>query len=175
MNPNLRRLAALLNNIANGELDADQLEKYPSGRALLAALEAVDLELQTTAIKTPSPAPEMDSPWAEKRSEILAALRQCSGNQTRAAKILGISRRTMTSWMTAYRVPRPIRNIDTNSETFAAERARIIAALDQCSGNQTRAAKLLGVSRRTLVSRLVTYQIPRPRKPLAPVPQGPQA
>ncbi len=45
----------------------------------------------------------------------------------------------------------------------AAERQLIIDALDQCAGNQTAAAQLLGMSRRTLVSRLVAYDIPRPR------------
>jgi two-component system response regulator AtoC len=44
------------------------------------------------------------------------------------------------------------------------ERDRIIAALEQCAGNQTRAAKLLGVSLRTLVNRLASYQLARPRK-----------
>ena len=44
------------------------------------------------------------------------------------------------------------------------ERARIVAALEQCVGNQTRAAKLLGISRRTLVSKLGLYDMPRPRK-----------
>jgi two-component system response regulator AtoC len=46
----------------------------------------------------------------------------------------------------------------------ADEKQRIIAALDQCVGNQTRAAKLLGISLRTLVNRLDEYHIPRPRK-----------
>jgi len=45
------------------------------------------------------------------------------------------------------------------------ERARIIDALEQCAGNQTRAAKLLGISRNTLLARLDAYGIPRPRKP----------
>jgi pSer/pThr/pTyr-binding forkhead associated (FHA) protein len=44
------------------------------------------------------------------------------------------------------------------------ERARILAALEKCAGNQTHAAKLLGISRRTLVSRLGEYALPRPRK-----------
>jgi DNA-binding NtrC family response regulator len=44
------------------------------------------------------------------------------------------------------------------------ERSRIIAALDACAGNQTHAARLLGISRGTLVSRLAEYRIPRPRK-----------
>jgi DNA-binding NtrC family response regulator len=46
------------------------------------------------------------------------------------------------------------------------ERDLIIRALDQCAGNQTQAAKLLGISRRTLVSRLEQYNLPRPRKPV---------
>jgi two-component system response regulator AtoC len=44
------------------------------------------------------------------------------------------------------------------------ERDLILRALEQCAGNQTQAAKLLGVSRRTLVSRLEQYELPRPRK-----------
>lgn len=48
------------------------------------------------------------------------------------------------------------------------ERARIRAALEQCGGNQTQAATKLGISRRTLVSRLSQFEFPRPRK--RPVP-----
>jgi two-component system response regulator AtoC len=43
------------------------------------------------------------------------------------------------------------------------ERQRIIDALESCAGNQTRAAKLLGISLRTLVNRLRKHGIPRPR------------
>jgi len=39
-----------------------------------------------------------------------------------------------------------------------------VAALDACGGNQTRAAKMLGISRRTLVQRLDAYGVPRPKK-----------
>jgi DNA-binding protein Fis len=44
------------------------------------------------------------------------------------------------------------------------ERERILWAMDKCAHNQTQAAKLLGISRRTLVSRLTEYALPRPRK-----------
>ena len=43
------------------------------------------------------------------------------------------------------------------------ERARIIAALDECAGNQTRAAKKLGIARATLAHKLALFRIPRPR------------
>ena len=46
----------------------------------------------------------------------------------------------------------------------AGERERILAALEQCAGNQSRAAKLLGISRGTLVTRLEAFGIRRPRK-----------
>lgn len=48
--------------------------------------------------------------------------------------------------------------------TQLAERDLILTTLDQCAGNQTRAAEILRMSRRTLVSRLEEYRIPRPRK-----------
>src|SRR5262249_26440714 len=44
------------------------------------------------------------------------------------------------------------------------ERQRVLAALERCGGNQTHAARLLGISRGTLISRLTAYGVPRPRK-----------
>jgi transcriptional regulator of acetoin/glycerol metabolism len=46
----------------------------------------------------------------------------------------------------------------------SSERDRVIRALESCGGNQTRAAKLLGISRRTLINRLEQFQLPRPKK-----------
>jgi two-component system, NtrC family, response regulator AtoC len=46
----------------------------------------------------------------------------------------------------------------------AFERDRIVAALEKCKGNQTRAAELLGMSRRVLIARIEHYKLPRPRK-----------
>jgi len=50
------------------------------------------------------------------------------------------------------------------SELEALERQRIVDALEKCAGNQTYAAELLGMPRRTLVTKLAAYNIPRPRK-----------
>ena len=46
----------------------------------------------------------------------------------------------------------------------ALEKTRILDALEECGGNQTRAAEMLGMSRRTLVNRLEEFGLPRPRK-----------
>jgi two-component system, NtrC family, response regulator AtoC len=48
-------------------------------------------------------------------------------------------------------------------EAQKADRARVIAALEECAGNQTRAAKALGIGRTSLVQKLRLYRIPRPR------------
>jgi DNA-binding NtrC family response regulator len=49
-------------------------------------------------------------------------------------------------------------------ELGTLERQRIIDALERCAGNQTQAAAMLGMPRRTFVSKLTAYGIPRPRK-----------
>jgi DNA-binding NtrC family response regulator len=50
-------------------------------------------------------------------------------------------------------------------ELDALERRRIVAALDECAGSQTKAARLLGISRGTLIARIEAFGLPRPRKP----------
>jgi transcriptional regulator of acetoin/glycerol metabolism len=45
-----------------------------------------------------------------------------------------------------------------------AERDRILQALKAHAGNQTAAARALGIPRRTFVARLTRYGVPRPRK-----------
>jgi DNA-binding NtrC family response regulator len=51
----------------------------------------------------------------------------------------------------------------------AEEQQRIVAALEQCGGNQSRAAELLGMPRRTLVRKLGQYGLTRPRRTAARV------
>src|SRR5262249_7728926 len=46
----------------------------------------------------------------------------------------------------------------------SAERDALVEALQRCGGNQTQAARLLGISRRTLLARLDQLGLPRPRK-----------
>ncbi|HTE51616.1 MAG TPA: sigma 54-interacting transcriptional regulator [Kofleriaceae bacterium] len=43
------------------------------------------------------------------------------------------------------------------------ERERILAALEACAGNQTRAARALGMSRSTFIQKLRLLDVPRPR------------
>lgn len=58
-------------------------------------------------------------------------------------------------------LPQPI---SLQAEIDEIERERILRALDDCGGNQSRAAKLLGMNRGTLIRRLESYGVPRPRK-----------
>ncbi len=49
-------------------------------------------------------------------------------------------------------------------ELARKERDRIVEALSNTGGNQVMAARLLGISRRTLINRLDSFGISRPRK-----------
>jgi transcriptional regulator with GAF, ATPase, and Fis domain len=53
---------------------------------------------------------------------------------------------------------------DLRKQHESWERTQIINALEKTSGNQKEAAKLLGVSRRTLINKIETHGIARPRK-----------
>jgi transcriptional regulator with PAS, ATPase and Fis domain len=62
-------------------------------------------------------------------------------------------------------VPSPSRAVSERRRAGSeSERDRIVRALADAGGNQKEAAKLLGISRRTLLNRLDEYNVPRPRK-----------
>jgi transcriptional regulator with GAF, ATPase, and Fis domain len=53
---------------------------------------------------------------------------------------------------------------ELREELRELERERIVQAMSQAGGNQTLAARLLGISRRALITRLENFKLPRPRK-----------
>lgn len=61
-------------------------------------------------------------------------------------------------------VPATAAGNDLKRQRESWERQQILSALEKTSGNQKEAAKLLGVSRRTLINKIEAYGIARPRK-----------
>jgi two-component system, NtrC family, response regulator AtoC len=59
-------------------------------------------------------------------------------------------------------LPRDVATL--RKELADAERTEILDALDACGGNQSRAARMLGMSRGALLAKLDAYGVPRPRK-----------
>ena len=62
------------------------------------------------------------------------------------------------------RAATPLREESLNDVLAARDKERVLDALERANGNQTEAAKLLGVSRRTIVTKIEKYGIDRPRK-----------
>jgi two-component system response regulator AtoC len=54
--------------------------------------------------------------------------------------------------------------LDFKKDARERERKQIIAALRTAEGNQSKAAQILGISRRTLLTKLDVHKLPRPRK-----------
>ena len=54
-------------------------------------------------------------------------------------------------------VARPAATIPATGTLGDVEKARILAALDECGGNRSRAAQMLGIARRTLYRKLDAY------------------
>lgn len=59
---------------------------------------------------------------------------------------------------------RPVEGTALRDDLESRERELIVAALERAGGNQSQAAKDLGISRGTLIDRITTYGLPRPRK-----------
>jgi transcriptional regulator with PAS, ATPase and Fis domain len=60
--------------------------------------------------------------------------------------------------------PPPVEDGRLMRMSASDERRLIVEALERCGGNQSKACKLLGISRRTLLHRLDEHGIERPRK-----------
>jgi two-component system response regulator AtoC len=54
--------------------------------------------------------------------------------------------------------------VDLPAQIRSLECTRIVETLERCGGSQTQAARVLGISRRTLISRIEAFGLARPRK-----------
>ncbi len=107
----------------------------------------------------------------ELRNVIERAVLLCSGDRI-TAEHLPVDK--MAATVAAYAAAPPPATSAAAAATAAAstlrgelesvERQRILDALAACGGNQSQAAKMLGIPRNTLLARLDQYGVPRPRK-----------
>ena len=98
----------------------------------------------------------------ELKNVIERAVLFCDGSPVIECEHLPAGIRGRANAPSSLRAALPDASLKSDVEEF--EKKRIMSALERCNGNQTRAASLLGISRRTLVSRLSEYGLPRPRK-----------
>jgi len=109
-----------------------------------------------------------DLPWQgnvrELRNAIERALFRCTDGVIRREHLLPPERLRTTVFAAPARRPTAPSPEASSNDDASAEHQRIVDALAACAGNQTRAAKMLGISRRTLVDRLAKLGVPRPRK-----------
>jgi transcriptional regulator with PAS, ATPase and Fis domain len=99
----------------------------------------------------------------EMRNVLERATLLCNGHHIGLADLPGekFASRALVHATRAPQIPALPGNGSGETE---AERQRIMQALDENGGNQTLAARALGISRRTMLNRLDAYAIPRPRK-----------
>ena len=64
-------------------------------------------KMQSTFAIAPQQAPSTEQPLTEEHAQLIAVLKDAGGNQTQAAKILGIDRKTLVKRMTKYNMARP--------------------------------------------------------------------
>jgi DNA-binding NtrC family response regulator len=104
----------------------------------------------------------------ELRNVIERAIVMCRGQEIGEADLSATD--ALSSWTTplAKAIPAPRVHESTTQplrdEIRSLERERIEEALARCGGNQSQAARWLGVSRQTLIHRLEDYGLARPRK-----------
>jgi sigma-54-dependent transcriptional regulator len=104
-------------------------------------------------------------PWPgnvrELRNVIQRAVVACEGDELRPEHF-DLEAQIPTR-MPAATTPPPVTSETPQPTIREVERKAIVDALAQCSGNQTRAAEVLGMPRRTLVHKLRALGIPRIR------------
>ncbi len=101
----------------------------------------------------------------ELKNVMQRALLLCPGDVLLPEHLPAEKMRQEGSPPTEPRAPNEVTSVPTGlkAEVEAAERRAIQDALERCAGNQTRAARSLGISRRTLISRIHAYGLSRPR------------
>jgi DNA-binding NtrC family response regulator len=94
----------------------------------------------------------------ELRTLVERAVAFCQGDAIDAATI------HLALETGAHEPSRGVASADLGLEIQELERRRIMEALERHGGNQTKAAKFLGMPRRTLVTRLTQYGLTHPRR-----------
>jgi len=159
--------------------------EIPPLRERLAEIEALARTFALQAARRagrpePSIAPEaiellVRHPWPGNVRELRNVIERAvlvSSDGAMRPEHLALDTATATAMATAPRVeaipagaPELPRDLATlQGEMQALERQELIDALAQCAGNQTQAARLLGISRGTLLTRIEAHDLPRPRK-----------
>jgi two-component system response regulator AtoC len=130
--------------------------------------EAVRRSPQGRTVRLSSAATKLltDYEWSgnlrELRQAMDSAALLCEGEEVQPEHILLDGRAQELA--TAHPTHPPPTAVPLREQVERLERQRVIEALEVCGGNQTRAAQMLGISRRALILRIEAYGMTRPRK-----------
>src|SRR5258706_1212816 len=96
------------------------------------------------------------------RAHVQAVLVACHGNQTTTAHALGIDRKTLARSLRKWGIAVALTTLTPEQRRPLDDVARshVQSVLDACDGNQTHAARALGVDRKTLARSLRRWGIP---------------